>query len=103
MKKEKTVLFENKKLGSKRFEEKFTYCNMAIYVFNSPPPQGINMVQMVERIDAIKLFRINEDVEITQANLNELIRAFDSINNWNFVDEKIPEFHNYIKGLKEKF
>ena len=100
---EKTTLFENKLLGSPKFGGEFTYCDMAEYIFRSPPPQGIDMVQMVARIDAIKVFKPNTDVKITEENINELIKAFDSITNWPFIDEKIPIFHKYIKSLKEKF
>ena len=100
--KDKTVLFKNKLIDSPKFGESFTYCDMATMVFNTPPTQGVTMVQMVERIDAIKIFKQKKDIKITQSNLNELISAFEKMT-WQIVDEKIPEFYNYIKELKEEF
>lgn len=102
--KNKTIEFENKIVDSKHFEPGFTYVDLCIFCFNTPPKPGITINQMSDRIDAAKFYKSckgKSKIEITGKQLNMLLEVFPT--NWHIVDETIVEFHNYIKDLKENF
>lgn len=104
MAKEKTIEFENINLNSPHFKKDFTYIDLCIFCFNTPPKPGISINQMIDRIDAAKFYRASKGkakININIKQLNELLAVFPD--NWHIVDEQVVEFYKYIKNLKEHF
>jgi len=105
-KKEKTVLFENKLINSEKFAKDFTYCDLVLLCLNTIPTEGIKSLdRMVILIETVKTFKQKNNIQVTQLEINEVIKAFDNITEqgWKFFDIALIEFYDYIKKLKEKF
>ncbi len=104
MTKLKTVEFENKLLNSKHFEKGFTYMDLCVLCFNTPPKPGISIIEMGERIDDAKLYKASRNkskIDVNEEQLELLLKMFPD--KWHIVDPVIVEFYKYIKKLKEHF
>ena len=101
----KTVKLDNTLIKSGK-KVTFSYFRMASLCLSTAPAEGLDTQKVRDRIEVLAVFEKSTDatksIDISAKQLNELIACFKQMK-WNTVNSIIPQFEDYILGLKEEF